>query len=351
LSNLSSLNADTSWLLTIKHPSSSKSYNILIDPWLVGPQIDINYYFNRQTHAITPTVSSITNDGGDTTETEATTTTTTETTESTKEGHLPPIDAIIISHEFSDHCNYHTLKTADHTRTRVYAHPAAVQIIKEFKLFDDENIFEIPVKGRGVDMDMEMDIITTRRSSTTADSNNSITERQEDKREGDLEEEEEENTGISIVYIPTNSYTDFTGIRLHGCMMIKIWNKYSIVYSPHGIPSSALREEYTKSESKWNQGLDCLALLHGFNDITLGLSMWIGSALNLGMGSGADACEVLKARKWIRTHDEDKNGFGIVAWLLCKRDRTRAESQELVRKRGLKTEVLELGNGEAVELL
>ena len=122
-----------------------------------------------------------------------------------------------------------------------------------------------------------------------------------------------------------------------------------MVYSPHGLPATAMAKEHAKA--KW-KGLHCLALLHGFDDITLGISLWLGSSLNLGVMSGVENCNILKARKWIRTHDEDKNGAGIVAWLLQRRERTKEESQELLRKKGNdKSVVLVLECGEEVNLL
>lgn len=51
---LTHLNADTSWLLQLPYPSSALAgriyYNILIDPWLRGAQVDIASWFSRQSH-------------------------------------------------------------------------------------------------------------------------------------------------------------------------------------------------------------------------------------------------------------------------------------------------------------
>ena len=118
----------------------------------MGPQIDYGYYFNRQTHVIPPVVTSITSPD------------------------LPNIDVIVISHEFSDHCNEYTLRTADR-KTKVFAHPWAVPKVRSFNLFDD--ITEIPIHGNGVCMNKDP-----------------------------METDE-----VSVVYVPTDSYTDPTGIR------------------------------------------------------------------------------------------------------------------------------------------
>jgi len=111
------LNADTSWLLQIPRPASAVKhgsrvyYNILIDPWFVGGQSDVARWFSQQFHAIESAIQSIAeveelarqieilacglrlgkgrkNAGMDT-----------ETF----------IDAVAISHEFTDHCHKETL--------------------------------------------------------------------------------------------------------------------------------------------------------------------------------------------------------------------------------------------------
>lgn len=113
------LNADTSFLLQIPRPASAIKhgsriyYNILIDPWLQGPQSDVAKWFSQQWHAIESAVGSIVEveelalqieilagglrmgkgslrlRGGAEVETF--------------------IDAVAISHEFTDHCHKATL--------------------------------------------------------------------------------------------------------------------------------------------------------------------------------------------------------------------------------------------------
>ena len=51
------LNADTSWLFSFPYPPNivppegRHRYNIAVDVWLTGSQIDIHPWFSRQTHA------------------------------------------------------------------------------------------------------------------------------------------------------------------------------------------------------------------------------------------------------------------------------------------------------------
>jgi hypothetical protein len=105
------LNADSSWLLQIPRPQNATKrggriyYNILIDPWLRGPQSDVAKWFSQQWHAIESAVGSIKDveeliwrmeglagggmkrDEGD-----------------------EAIDAVAVCHEFTDHCHRETLE-------------------------------------------------------------------------------------------------------------------------------------------------------------------------------------------------------------------------------------------------
>ena len=114
------LNADTSWLLQIPRPASAVKhgsriyYNVLIDPWLQGGQSDVAAWFSQQWHATESAVKTIA-----------------EVDEVARQievmaGGLRPrgkraskvdaaaegqtfIDAVAISHEFTDHCHKDTL--------------------------------------------------------------------------------------------------------------------------------------------------------------------------------------------------------------------------------------------------
>lgn len=94
---LTHLNADTSWLLQIPIPnaqSHDKQYfTLLFDPWLVGPQSDIHWLFSTQWHVIPSVVDSLQRLEE------------VYTTGSSSGG----IDAVVVSHEFTDHCHQATL--------------------------------------------------------------------------------------------------------------------------------------------------------------------------------------------------------------------------------------------------
>ena len=123
------LSADSAWLIQLPRPgagqarrastgrggrrggSTSRSgsrlyYNILLDPWLSGSQVDLHAWFSKQWHAETPRVGSIRaveelarrveeQDDGD--------------GEGAEEDAGTAIDVVVVCHEFTDHCHQKTL--------------------------------------------------------------------------------------------------------------------------------------------------------------------------------------------------------------------------------------------------
>lgn len=105
------LNADTSWLLQIPRPANAVKhggrvyYNVLIDPWFVGGQSDVARWFSQQWHATPSAVQSVA-------DVEALV----RQVEMLAGGMLSRgaadetlIDAVAVSHEFTDHCHKDTL--------------------------------------------------------------------------------------------------------------------------------------------------------------------------------------------------------------------------------------------------
>jgi hypothetical protein len=60
---LTHLNGDSTWLLQLPIPRdgnpSRSRFNVLIDPWLTGPQSDVASWFSTQWHAIASSVQTI----------------------------------------------------------------------------------------------------------------------------------------------------------------------------------------------------------------------------------------------------------------------------------------------------
>ena len=119
---LTHLNADTSWLLQLPYPrhalpaSGRTHFNILIDPWLQGPQSDVSSWFSKQWHVVESSVRTVAelNDRlRDVQEITQRLTSNERKPRKLSSRVVPPrsaIDVVVISHEFTDHCHRETLQ-------------------------------------------------------------------------------------------------------------------------------------------------------------------------------------------------------------------------------------------------
>ena len=113
-------NADTTWSLSFAYPSHARPssarlrYNVLIDPWLAGPQSDVAGWFSTQWHTIKSSVQTVAelNDHLEQVETLASRAELTgkknkrgRKSETNGATHASYIDAVVVSHEFTDHCH------------------------------------------------------------------------------------------------------------------------------------------------------------------------------------------------------------------------------------------------------
>ena len=128
---LTHLNGDTSWLLQLPLSDGSSSrfhYNILFDPvralphlstenwadlksqWFTGPQSDVASWFSTQFHTVQPSIKSVSELEQNLKHKDFARHRSTGTP--WKKGKSLPesfIDAVVISHEFTDHCHRATL--------------------------------------------------------------------------------------------------------------------------------------------------------------------------------------------------------------------------------------------------
>ena len=135
------------------HPLSHTYYNLLIDPWFKGVQTDYFSWFSRQRHVVRPLVESI----GDLNEILADveiimqqrfSSSGNSQQDAIAKGKNPYIDAVLISHEFTDHCNEHTLRELDVT-TPIFAIKAAANVIRtwhHFTIVQDISNFAPPCR-------------------------------------------------------------------------------------------------------------------------------------------------------------------------------------------------------------
>ncbi|KAI5242113.1 HCP-like protein [Aureobasidium subglaciale] len=305
------LSADTAWLLMIPRPIAATKrggrvyFNILIDPWLSGTQTDYTSWLSKQWHAEKPRVPSI-----------AAVEDLIRETESLASGlrlgkgrksnadvaanheHVETfIDAVAISHQFTDHCHEQTMRDV-HPDVPVFAIEKAIPLIESWKHF--RVVQTIPHFSHNPDWH--------------ATSVPSLPE------------------WLGISRLVTSSDM----LYFHSALMVTFNNHQSgqasrrsssyqytepeeedeaaeaVIYTPHGIHSYS---EDIDLVTKASPPIKTLAFMHGLEDVSLRAAQ----QLNLGAHNGLQAQRKLKASYWVGTHDEDKKGTGVVGWLLKRK--------------------------------
>jgi hypothetical protein len=315
------LNADTTWLIQLPYPSPAASsaqsyYNILLDPWLQGPQSDVASWFSTQWHVEAPTVQTMDELNSLLLQLEE------------RQPGASAIDVVVISHEFTDHCHQATLVELS-KQTPVFATDKAADLIRTWAHF--ETVATMPAFSGA--------------------------------KQGGLQD------ALGHSLLPAwlgigRVVTDGNALYYHSAVLIAFnlrgrtlddteaesSSTEAIVYSPHGIKASDLLCLKTS-------GISTLGLLHGLDDVRI----WMTAQLNLGALNGIQAVRACGAKYWIATHDEAKRGGGFISWLLQRttytlRDAIQAEeASQMAEEEGKALaesnyEFIELGSGEALAL-
>ncbi|PBP16934.1 hypothetical protein BUE80_DR012329 [Diplocarpon rosae] len=292
---LTHLNADTTWLLSLPYPDSAERrdgntyYHILIDPWLRGGQSDVAKFFSQQWHVEQSAVQTISEledlvrgiedaartDGLSGMEGNA---------EAAKSA-ASLIDAIVVSHEFTDHMHKDTLLDAPPT-IPVFAATKAASAIRSWHHF--EFVAEMP-RFTGDWRESSLSLVP-------------------------------DWVGVSRVAYPGQDllyYHSAVMITFHTSGHSEEAGAEAVIYTPHGISPNDLAPVASAKPA-----IMTLALLHGLSDITL------GAQLNMGAHNGLKVQRLLGAKYWVGTHDEVKKGGGIVSWFLNRKIITLEEAME-----------------------
>lgn len=333
------LNADTTWLLQLPYPSSKspqrgrRRYNILLDPWLTGPQSDVASWFSTQWHIIPANpVGNMDELNILLKELEASSVDNGE-----EEGRKEPksfIDVVAISHEFTDHCHQATLLELPKS-TPVVAADKAADLIRSWKHFNNVvttpgfNPAHLPKRG--------------------GSSNSNTKEWKEQISNGSLPDW----LAIGRVIEEGNSLYYHSAIAIIFQLSVNDVAAEAVLYSPHGIsptPLLPLRES----------SIETIAMLHGLHDVKIRMT----AQLNLGAHNGIQAVKACGAKYWIATHDEVKKGGGFISFLLRRKEYTLKEAVEDDKRyskdgedgtenggREEGYEFVELGSGEGLLLL
>ncbi|UJR07512.1 hypothetical protein I4U23_011801 [Adineta vaga] len=255
------LNDDTSWLIAFN------DFKILLDPWFIGSQTDYFSYFSTQEHATPSSIQDIQRDLG------------------------MNIDAIVISHEFTDHCHEQTLRSLSST-IPIFATSNAAKRIRRWNHF--QHVYNIPT----------------------------LNDRPENFTIRTLSNQQVQTDTISVGYIPEKKI--FSLPSLHGatCISFLVNNQqwHSLLYIPHGCEQSSICEWVNKQTN-----VKICVLLQGFDRVFN--PIWLGGLLNYGCHQAAQLAIAIKAKYWLNTHDENKIARGLVSKFLKRDNHTIANAK------------------------
>lgn len=307
---LTHLNADTSWLLQLPYPSGMERppgrsrWNVILDPWLTGAQSDVAHWFSQQWHAVASSVQTMAELNGLLREIEKMAQLDAPISAGRNNDYLDQdsersyIDAVIISHEFTDHCNKDTLLEVD-PDTPVFATKSAANLIRSWDHF--RLVQEIPP----------------------------FSATQSDWRKTSLDPLPKW-LGISRMVTRSDALYYHSAILvtfdLHS-MEVKRPPEApdtaeAIIYTPHGIHAKDLSHLPSATPA-----IKTLALLHGLHDIKISVKQ-----LNLGAHNGLQAQRMCQAKFWVSTHDEIKKESGLITPFLYRKVLTLQEAIEEERR-------------------
>ena len=335
------LNGDTSWFLQIPRPESAVQhgarfyYNILIDPWLAGGQSDVASWFSQQFHTTKSAVQSIAELEELVREIEILASGLRLGFERKSNGAVAEseggtesfIDAVAVSHEFTDHCHKETLLEV-HPDVPVFAIKEAAKLIISWKRFRtvvtvegfgangttdwrSTSISPLP-DWIGISRLLQTDDVLNYHAALMITFNN------------------KGSSATSKLAAKANKSPNGKRKRRHSSInpMEDEEAAEAIVYTPHGMHSGDLT-----LIPKASPPIHTLAFFHGLHNVRVGTASG-RTALqsNLGAHNGLKAQRILHAKYWIGTHDEIKTGGGLVAWFLQRDVISLKEAIEQERK-------------------
>ena len=309
------LNADTTWLLQIPRIHTHGTggyrshYNILIDPWLRGRQSDVAFWFSSQWHAIKSSVQTISELNAFLAHTQRASTIECALDHQSQASNERRnyIDAVVVSHEFTDHCHKRTLLEVDPT-VPVFATAKAALMIKSWHHF------------RQV---LEPAAFSQKQADWRASSPSALPDW----------------IGISRIVSHTDALYYHSAIMIAFDLSSRIPDRdegddmaEAVIYTPHGIQAQDLGcLEVAKPPVR------TIALMHGLHDVKISAKQ-----LNLGAHNGLQAQRICRARYWVSTHDEVKKARGFIAPMLHRKQLTLKDALEEEEKRGVNVETTDL---------
>lgn len=256
----------------------------------------------------------------------------------TSEGaNVAGIDAILISHPFSDHAHPETLSelldqtnAADLRPVDVFctpqSHKAVTALLKKHVASSHRQTFKLhlldEVDKRATDLDA---VVGHKQDSVPA--------------------------GIRLLRLPAQESAWTHGPAwsdLHSAVAI-VWDKSAIVYSPHGVLQNSISRAFAQAQSR--------TLVQAFDRQTLPLLSLMTGPVALGFHQAALSCfqgQGYQPTLILRTHDEHKTARGLVGKIIAREETSDQAAREALDRLGViaarDCRVRSLGAGEAVEV-
>ncbi|KIV87962.1 hypothetical protein B0A52_05637 [Exophiala mesophila] len=280
------LNDDTSWLVSIPHPDDDgvsggpSFFNFLVDPWFHTKQVIISEWFLVQWHVHESRISSIAD-----LEEFLQHTIGQKRHPATISVPTSYIDAVIVSHDTTDHCHKETLKQVS-AAVPIFASPSAAREISSWKHF--RTVVSLPQGNQA-----KFDWRTANLHPLPG--------------------------WLGMKHLSQGEHFDslYGGIALYFTKSASSLGVEALIYAPHGIKASAATW-LGAAEPK----VELVALIYPWTEAKI-----MGLAATYGREEGEKLLLGTKSRYWIDTHDGEKISSGILSWFLAKRCRIDSHAE------------------------
>ncbi|GAB7358134.1 hypothetical protein MBLNU230_g0292t1 [Neophaeotheca triangularis] len=275
---LTHLNEDNSWLLQVPTLAGPRPYfNIVLDPWLVGDQIEIHDWVHKQSTIVEAAFRSMAEVEEYANEVSDVAAKYLENSTKSKLGEQRPygIDVVALSIYISDHTHKVTLLELPPSVV-IVGHPSSVKLVKTWNYFD--TVCSAPLFAN------------------------------------DWRESQHSPLPPHIGIAWLKQTPDPQGVHVGLAIFMETndsCNPETVLLLPHGIQAAQLRHLTTADPP-----VSVLALLHGTLRVPVGLPFLPKSDANLGAHNGLAARRLLDAKYWIPTCDAEKKESGLTSWII-----------------------------------
>ncbi|GAC93997.1 hypothetical protein PHSY_001566 [Pseudozyma hubeiensis SY62] len=270
---LHKLNGDTSWLFRLPtsshpaNPANSHFCNLVIDPWLdPTPQVDGSPLFSRQTRIEPSAFASLAK---------------LDAWLHTQSSGKERIDAVLFSHPFTDHLHPETITDQE-----------SLAVLRRATIFTTNDSL---AALRSIKVNLGAKVVNLSSIAVRQDPATSVLPH-----------------GITIDHLPAKDWAVSPAwSKLHGGILVSCSTTIptQILYSPHGITPTSLPPHLTSQDDSVKR-----VLIHSFDRQTLPL---IGTVA-CGFPNILHLIPVFNPHIVLATHDEHKQGEGIVGRLLSR---------------------------------